>query len=296
MRFAKKKLAAAMAMAGLLAAPGAFATNGMNMQGYGPIAYGMGGASMAYDNGAAAVMNNPATIAMMASGASRLDFAFGVLAPDVDASAGGGAVEAHSYGGPYLMPAFGYIRKDGNFAYGIGMFAQGGMGTDYSAESFLALGSGDTVRSELGVARLIVPIAFSATPDLTIGGSIDFVRATLDLKLAAPGATLGSLVTNCVGGGCALLPALGGAPWARVDFSGGGDFNGAAEGTGFAGKLGVTYRFNPNLSVGAAYHSKTSLSDLETDANKASISAAGVGTVGTGKIKVRDFQWPATYG
>ena len=38
----------------------ATATNGMNMEGYGPIATGMGGASYAYDNGTAAMMNNPA--------------------------------------------------------------------------------------------------------------------------------------------------------------------------------------------------------------------------------------------
>ena len=38
----------------------------MNMEGYGPIATGMGGASMAYDNGTAAVINNPATLGLMA--------------------------------------------------------------------------------------------------------------------------------------------------------------------------------------------------------------------------------------
>lgn len=43
----------------------AFATNGMDMEGYGAIALGMGGASMAYDNGTAAMMNNPATMVMM---------------------------------------------------------------------------------------------------------------------------------------------------------------------------------------------------------------------------------------
>ena len=43
---------ACMALAGL--AGSAYATNGMNVEGYGPIASGMGGASMAYDNGNAA--------------------------------------------------------------------------------------------------------------------------------------------------------------------------------------------------------------------------------------------------
>ena len=49
----------------LFASTTVHATNGMNLEGYGPIATGMGGASMAYDNGAAAMMNNPATLGLM---------------------------------------------------------------------------------------------------------------------------------------------------------------------------------------------------------------------------------------
>jgi len=43
------------------------ATNGMNMEGYGPIATAMGGASMAYDNGTAGLINNPATLGIHSS-------------------------------------------------------------------------------------------------------------------------------------------------------------------------------------------------------------------------------------
>lgn len=270
------------------------ATNGMNLEGYGPIATGMGGASMAYDNGAAAVMNNPATLALMPEG-NRLDVAVGYLGPHVTAKTLG-APDADSSGTSYYMPALGWIKKSGALAYGVGMFSQGGMGTDYDANSFMALGSGDVVRSELGVGRVIFPLAYNVNRDLTIGASIDYVWATLDLKMAATGAQLGSMVTSCIGGGCAALPLLGGAPWARLDFSGGGDFNGAAMGTGLAGKLGATYKINPDFSIGATYHSETSLNDLETDSNGAILSAAGFGIVGTGTIKVRDFQWPETYG
>ena len=59
-----------------------YATNGMNLEGYGPIATGMGGASMAYDNGTAAMMNNPATLGLMPEG-DRLDVALGYLGPHV---------------------------------------------------------------------------------------------------------------------------------------------------------------------------------------------------------------------
>jgi long-chain fatty acid transport protein len=286
-----KKIAALLSIAGIVTP--AFATNGMNMEGYGPIATGMGGASMAYDNGTAAVINNPATLGFMASGSSRLDIAVGGLHPNVTAKMPG-MQEAKSGGDAYYMPAIGWAAKSGKISYGLGLFSQGGMGTEYSASSFMALGSGKEVRSELGVGRVIAPLAFEVTPDLTIGGSLDFVWATLDLKMAATGAQLGGMVTGSSGNLAAALPALGGAPWARIDFSDGSDFSGAATGSGFAGKVGFTYRLNKQLSIGAVYQSKTSMSDLETGSSGAAMTAAG-GFADSGRIKVRDFEWPEIY-
>ena len=63
----------------LLAAGSAHATNGMVMEGYGPISTGMGGASQAIDNGNAAMAQNPATLGMMPDGTARIDVALGVL-------------------------------------------------------------------------------------------------------------------------------------------------------------------------------------------------------------------------
>lgn len=51
-----------------------FATNGMNLEGYGPVSMGMGGTGMAFDHGTAAVMHNPATLGLMPAG-HRLDVA-----------------------------------------------------------------------------------------------------------------------------------------------------------------------------------------------------------------------------
>jgi len=277
--------------------PAAYATNGMNMEGYGPIATGMGGASFAYDNGTAAMMNNPATLSLMES-AARLDLAFGFLAPDITSSAPG-APDAKSSADLFMMPAFGYARKSGQFTYGAGVFAQGGMGTEYGADSFLAMGSGDVVRSELGVGRLIIPVSYDVNKAFAVAASIDYVWASLDLKMALPGSDFAGLVTSCSGPACAGLPGLAASPWVRLDFSGGGDMNGAARGTGFAGKIGLTYKVNSDITVGATYHSKTSLSDLETETSGAILSAvtpSGPAAVGAGKIKVVDFQWPATYG
>lgn len=289
----KKSLKLALAVAAAVAAPGAFATNGMNMQGYGPIAYGMGGASMAYDNGTAATMNNPATLGLMAAG-DRLDVAVGYLGPKVDISAGGGTMLADSSANTFWMPAVGWARKSGALTYGFGMFAQGGMGATYGSSTFAAAGSGQEVRSELGVGRLIFPIAYNVSPDLVVGGSIDYVWAGLDLKMAMPGATMAGMVTSCSGAGCAALGGLGAAPWVRIDFSNSDDMTGQAQGAGFAGKLGLTYKVSPTLSIGASYHTKTSMGDLETESADTTMSAFGAGTVSTGKVAVNDFQWPAT--
>ncbi len=299
-------------IASVLVSESAFATNGMNLEGYGPIATGMGGASMAYDNGTAAMMNNPATLGLMSPG-NRLDVALGYLGPHVTASVPG-APDAKSSADAFYMPALGWVQKSGQYTYGVGVYSQGGMGTEYDANSFLAAGSGDKVRSELGVGRVLFPVAINVNDKLTVGGSLDFVWASLDLKMALNGQQFqdltsthqfgtasGSMVdilNGAFGGGA--LTALN---WARFDFSDDSPFTGKAKATGFAGKIGGVYKVNDQLSIGAAYHSKTSLGDMEANGATVSMNVAGPGVGGgpvtipvTGKIKVVDFQWPQMIG
>ena len=280
-----------LAAAACLASAPAWATNGMNMEGYGPISTGMGGASQALEHGTAAMAQNPATLALMGPGA-RLDLALGVLGPRVS-SAMTGFPTAASGGRSYTMPAVGYVRRQGALSYGLGVFAQGGMGTEYGANTFLAAGSGAPVRSELGVGRVLLPVAWQVQPDLAIGATVDLMWAGLDMRMAASGAQLGQMVTAASGNLAAALPALGGAPWARIDFSNSSDFSGAANATGWAAKVGVLYSVAPAVQIGASYHFKSSLKDMKTSAGGASISATG-GFVDTGRITVLDFQWPAT--
>ena len=82
---AKRILTSVIILAAALSATTAFATNGMNLEGYGPESTAMGGASMAFDNGTAAVMNNPATLSLMDE-KNRLDLAVGMLGPSVTAT------------------------------------------------------------------------------------------------------------------------------------------------------------------------------------------------------------------
>ncbi|WP_300711842.1 outer membrane protein transport protein [Limnohabitans sp.] len=275
----------------LLASLSAHATNGMLMEGYGPQSLAMGGAATAFDNGTAAMMNNPATLQLGANG-SRLDVALGVLGPNVKSSMTG-MPTASSSGTSYVMPAMGWVRKDDRMTWGVGVFGQGGMGTEYGADTFLAMQSGKDVRSELAVGRVIFPVALKVNEQLNIGASLDYSWASLDMKMAASGAQLGGMVTGGSGNIAAAAAGLAAAPWARIDFSNSNKFTGAAKGSGWTGKLGLVFQANKDLSLGLSHHLKTNLSDMTTTAAGASMSGPG-GFADAGKISVINFQMPAS--
>jgi long-chain fatty acid transport protein len=321
-----KKLAALIAVAGI-SAP-VLATNGMNMEGYGPVATGMGGASYAFDNGTGGMINNPATLGLMKSGTARFDIAVGGLHPDVVTKTNG-MPSANSGGDAYYMPAVGYVRKAGKLTYGVGMMAQGGMGTEYGSSSFLSAFqsagfllsgglagsqgmSGAENRSELGIGRILFPLAFDVSDSFTVGGSIDYLWGGLDLQMVMPG----SMFAQFTGfGGAAASPlgrasgsmvqAFGGfgladVNWAQFDFSEGGNkMKQRLKTNGWAGNLGFTWKAAPNLTIGGVYHAKTRLDDMEGNgAMNMSVVMGGASMPMSvaGKLKVVNFQWPETYG
>ena len=290
----------------LLAAGSAHATNGMLMEGYGPISTGMGGASQAIDHGNAAMAQNPATLGMMADGTSRLDVAFGILGPDVNSSMPGAS--SKSGGTSYLMPAFGYSKRNGAYTYGVGMFAQGGMGTEYDATSFMAAGTGLPTRSELGVGNVIFPVAYQVNQNLIIGATLKFIWSSLDMQMNGSLAQLagpGGIVTGGAGGLATTMGTMAQAvgPYtpanpdptqtiARINFSDGDKFTGAAKSTGYGATLGMAYKVNKDWMMGASYQLKTALSDMKTASNSASLGIVGMMT-DTGQITVIDFQMPS---
>jgi long-chain fatty acid transport protein len=318
-----KKIAVAVAAA-WIAVP-AMATNGMNMEGYGPVATAMGGASFAYDNGTAGVINNPATLGFMAAGTSRLDVALGGLHPDV--SSQGKDSSANSF----FMPAAGYVRKDGNIAWGAGMMAQGGMGTKYSnAGAFgspllgmnFATGQGYGIsdpgfenKSEVGVGRLIFPLSYSVNNALNVGASIDYVWAGMDIRwlidgvhfgsMMMPGGKLGWIDGSMKDGfmGAAQQGMFSSLDWGYFNFNTDSTFSQKAKSNGWAGNLGFTYVVSPQLTIGGVYHAKTRLDDMTTDNAAMGTFAVSGGMMGTGqvipivgKVTIRNFQWPETYG
>lgn len=328
---------AVLVAAALLVPGGASATNGMNLEGYGPIAAAMGGASLAFDNGTAAMMNNPATMALFPTGL-RFDLALGSLGPDVDAivTTPMGALTAESDATAFYMPAFGMMYRRDAWGVGLGVFSQGGMGTEYGAGTWLAdpsmgantaLDGGLVNRSELSVGRVIVPGVYAVNEQLSLGASLEFVWAGLDLQMALSEAqfqdlanpmaqNIGTASGTLLGAFGSLYEPFGGTGISRVhhayfDFSNDSDFYGQARGVGVAGKIGFVFEVNEKVSIGATYHSPTALGDLETD--EATLSMAvnidpgvfqGAPTGEyvdmeipvSGSISVNDFQWPAVYG
>lgn len=364
-----KKTRIAIAITSTIIASSAFATNGMNMEGYGPVSTAMGGTAQAYDNGLGGMMNNPATMGMDVSQGQAFQIAIGGLNPTISSENKKFGVKTDSTGS-FIMPGFGYARKNNGFVWGVGVMSQGGMGTDYgkatsttdlfaggmstqglgqTGDNAFAAGtpqaatqtalSGAKIKSEVGVGRLVVPLAFDISDKLTVGASIDYVWGGMDLQMDMDGGTFnqlmsgnggsvaGSMATglqnfmaagsmgnyiNQQSGGSTTVPSNGPAVinkvnYARFDFDDGSNFTQSAKGAGLAGKLGFTYKLSNKIAFGASYHSKTAMSDFEGDAKMAmgvsmgTPNNVGVITYGdtsatlTGKIKVKDFQWPETY-
>ncbi len=327
-----KRLAVLIGAVGCSAS--ALATNGMNMEGYGPIALGMGGASMAYDVGNAGMINNPATLGLVAPGTSRLALFVGGLGPDV--SSNGRDSSATSF----VMPAAGYVSRGERFTWGLGMMAQGGMGAEYSNGGFwgtlapspifsgtgygagtsAALGAGQSRRnlSEVGVGRVLLPLAYQLSDTFNIGGSIDFVWAGMDIQWLVDGAhfadmtAAGSRRFGSVGGTMVtdrLQPMIVGGQleqigWGYFDFNKDGQFYQKATGTGWAGNIGFTWKAAPTLTFGGVYHAKTNLDDLKTGSGGATLTfdAFGAAMGGrqtipvSGSVTIKNFQWPETYG
>nr|CRH05118.1 Membrane protein involved in aromatic hydrocarbon degradation [Candidatus Magnetococcus massalia] len=314
----KQHMVPVLAMAALftMAHSTAHATNGMNLEGYGARSHAMGGAAMGFDTGNSNMMNNPAAASLSKSN-QRIGVGLRMLGPDVaaESTAAPAAANAGSDGDAYYMPSFSYMRKSGKFDYGLGVFAQGGMGTEYKAGSTLFAGglsynlttaataatalSGLENRSELSVGRAMLPLAYRVNDKLSVGGSVDLVWMGLDMKMDMDGNNFAQMMIggNVTGSMVTTMQtnaaAMGAINYGRFDFSDGSDFTGEADGLGAAFKLGFTYKVNNKLTVGGAYHSQTAMSDLEADNATVSFNTSTMGTVPlSGKIKVKDFEWP----
>lgn len=286
----KNTLRATMLATSLAAAGQAWATNGMLMEGYGPVGLSMGGAAQAYDNGTAGMMNNPATLQLGANG-TRADIALGVLGPNVT------SMGEKSGGTSYVMPAVGWVRKNDQYSWGIGVFGQGGMGTEYPAGSMNAAGTDQPVRSELAVGRVILPVSYKVNDRVNVGATLDYTWASLDMRMAAMFSQMAGMSPMPTGQFAQMMGTIQQGQMqppstVRIDFSDNNDFTGSAKSSGWTGKLGMTFQASKDLTLGLSYQLETRLGDMKTGATAATLT---MGQPLSGRMMVHDFQMPSVW-
>ena len=175
----KNRLAAFLLLAVVLAAFPVYATNGMNLIGYGAVSSGMGGADLAVVDNSSAMNINPAGIC--GCGGPQLIIGASLLQPKLTHE--NGADSARGENKTFLMPLIAYVAplKD-RFAFGIGAFSQGGMGVEYDALTTPFMTT-DQVYSNLNYLKITPSFAWQS-PDyrLKIGAGLNFGRAELEVK------------------------------------------------------------------------------------------------------------------
>lgn len=231
----------------LLCCGTAAATNGYFSHGYGMKAKGRGGTSMALTGDSFGGANNPATMVMSGN---RLDLGLDLFDPERSASRSGfgpgldGSI--HSGRTLFAIPEFGYNRMvRNNLAFGVSVFGNGGMNTDYPGGQFncgqgpanMLCGSGS-----LGVDLTQLIIAPTASYAITANQSIGIAPQFAVQRFSAKG-----------------LQAFAYTPGLSAD-SANVTNRGPETSHGYGVRVGYFARLTPSFSVGAAYASKISMS------------------------------------
>ncbi|CAD5377967.1 Porin [Pseudomonas sp. OF001] len=147
-----KPLLAALLVGSAAISPLACATNGYFAHGYGIKSLGMAGVGYALPQDALAAATNPAGTALVGN---RLDLGVTWFKPERSVDISGSPVPGANghYDGndteSFLIPEFGYTRQLGErLAFGLAVYGNGGMNTDYGRNPFAALTG---VQGEAGV-------------------------------------------------------------------------------------------------------------------------------------------------
>ncbi len=281
------------------------ATQVFNIEGFGAISRALGGTGVAHDIGAAGMMYNPATLALKDEG-SEFYVGLDVITTDIktknlDTGENASSSNHGNNRGPYFAPQMAYTYKNGALTYGVGVFAQGGLGTEFGSNSFLSrttvnnIDTGLENSSRLLNLRIPLAIAYQVNDKLTVGATVEAIWSSLNLELlldvtqvgslAADGRVDGSLVPTLLS-----VPELSGAHFSftKDEFVGGG-----VDAVGYGAKLGLTYQATPNTTFGLSYNFKSSIPDLKGRATLTAVSNVAGNIPLNGDIKLRDFQNPA---
>lgn len=300
----KKIVALALASAFAGGAQMAQATDVFRLEGYGAVSRGMGGTSVAQDVGPAGMMTNPSTLSLMPEGnevMGGLDIV--TTSIKVTNKNTGETVSSSTHDsnrGPYYAPEAAFTKRVGAWAFGVGAFAQGGLGTEYGRSSFLSRANGGLNTGLENSSRLLVlniPFAasFQVTDKLAIGGSLDAMWQGLNLNLLLGADQVGNLIATGRATGT-LVPVLGGLPalrGAHFSLTKNEPLASGVEAWGYGGRLGMVFKATPDTTLGASYSMKGNVKDMEGRATLTAVDAIAGQIALNGKIQIKDFQMPA---
>jgi len=262
-----KKSLIALSVSTALFAPSVFATNGFFSHGYSTKEKGLAGAGVAYSTDALAVANNPAGIAGMGE---RLDVGAAIFSPPRSYTASGATSNQFGPGGPtfslgpgkvdsksdlFLIPHFAYNWKlDNDSSVAFGMYANGGMNSNYKGGSATTNFNGDGV-------------TFSSLP-----GTYGAGTTGMDLKQLFLNLSYGTKINESHSVGASLILAYqlfevrGLARFGDFGFSESPASltnNDPEDSIGLGVKLGWQGEVSPGFTLGASYQSKISMSELD---------------------------------
>jgi long-chain fatty acid transport protein len=253
--------ALALVSASFAAVPSS-ATDGYFQHGNGMKGKGMAGASTAATNDAFGGANNPAQMVFVGN---RIDFGVDAFSPQRSASRTGSNLgidgSADSDSTLFAIPEFGFIRLiDPKVALGITVYANGGMNTDYP---------GDQIPSGTACGPAAPPNGFNPAPgpyNLLCGNG----RLGVDLSqlVIAPTAAYKLSDNHAIG----IAPLFG---YQRFKAEGLQAFTGFSNSpnnvtnqgydtaSGWGARIGWLGKITDDLTLGAAYSTKISMSKFE---------------------------------
>jgi len=205
----------------LMASVALHATNGDTLIGVGVKTRGMGGAGIAYSQGAESALVNPALITEVQS--DEISFGATVFMPTIETDLmGSGKVKSDA--DLSLIPEVSLAHSFGNGYYiGTGMWGTAGMGVDFKGTPQLM-----KMRTQLQLMQFAVPMAYKIS-----GLSI----------AVAPIVQYGSLDISFDGTGIGI-PKTG---------------DGVSDDFGFGASIGMTYDMGNGLKLGAVYKSQVKM-------------------------------------
>lgn len=170
----------ALALCGLTATTPTYATNGINLIGYGAESTLMGGADTAVARDTSALNTNPAGLAQVKG---KLFDAYGSMLRTTDLAHQDSRNDQHADNRYVFLAGGGYAQQLENSpcTVGIGFFSQGGAGAVFKHIN-TPFGSNDEMSSLFAIAKVTPGLGCQVTDKLSIGGSISLVYASIEQK------------------------------------------------------------------------------------------------------------------